>query len=336
MKKVSLLFPIVLAMGLVAGLPAASGAAPALTVTTIAGNGLKSTPALRLAGAELAALQQSSVTVTIGGEKFVEKGPALTAVIAKAGLRSSTACDDETLRYWFEAESGTGQAVVIASAELDPDGGNKLALLSLSENGAPLATPRLIMPGDRTGARDLAGVTGLTLGRVAPQLSSTTPGCNPSRFKPTVKVSAAPADIGAVIVNGAAPKQTIPFPQIEALPQVTQTDTYHGEGETKVHREHGPTLYDFLIKADPALKSLGQQGLRYYVELTSSEDGSAAVVSWAEIDPALDGKPFLLSTYEDSQLILDQDTGPRLTAPGDAGGSRYDYGIQVVTVFEAP
>ena len=339
MKLLLRLVAALLSAGALVGVPfaaVAAGATPPLTVTTIAGNGLKPESALKLTEAALASLRQTSETVTIGGQKLAEKGPPLTEVIAKAGLRSSTSCDDETLRYWFAVTNSTGEMVVVASAEVDLNGGNKLALLSLDENGAPLAAPRLIMMGDRTGARDITAVTGVTIGRVAPQLSSTTPGCNPPGFKPTVTISSAPADIGAVIVNGVVPRQTITFPQIEALPQVTQVDTYAGEGEQKVHREHGPTLYDVLVKADPALKSLGQQGLRYYVEVTSSEDGSVAVVSWVEIDPTLDGKPFRLSTYEDGDLILNADSGPRLTAPGDAGGSRYDYGVQVVSVFRAP
>ena len=98
-----------------------------------------------------------------------------------------------------------------------------------------------------------------------------------------------------------------------------------------------------LVKADPALESLGKDGLRYYVEVTSSDDGSIAtddgsiaIVSWTEIDPDLDNKPILLSTYEDGDLIVNTDPGPRLTVPGDKGGSRYDYGVQVVSVLRAP
>jgi hypothetical protein len=326
---------LALAVGGLAGVPA-DAATPVLTVTTVVGSGLKAAPAVRLTVAELAALPQSTLTVKIGGKGLVEKGPQLTEVIAKAGLRSSTARDDELDHYWFDATNASGAAVVVASVELAPDGGNRTVVLSMSENGTALTAPRLVVQGDRAGAREITGVTGITIGRVAPQLRSNQPGCNPPGFKPTVTISQAPADIGAVVVNGVVPKQTVTFPQIEAMPAVTQIDAYTGEGETKQHQEHGPTLYNFLVKADPALKSLGQQGLRYYVELTSSEDGSGAVVSWAEIDPSFDGKPFLLSTYEDGNLILDQDTGPRLTTPGDTGGTRYSYGIQAVTVFEAP
>jgi hypothetical protein len=316
--------------------PAATRGGSGLVLVTVAGNGLKAASTLSLTLAELSRLPQTTATVTLGGAKLEERGPLLTSVIAEARLRAVTSCDDEPGRYWFELSGQGGSAVVVTSGEVASDGGNKVALLSLEQNGAALSEPRLIVTGDTTGARDIDGVTGVTVGRAAPQLRSTTSGCDPPGFRPTVTISSAPADIGAVVVNGAVPEATLRFPELEALPQVTQLDTYTGEGEQKVHREHGPTLYDVLVKADPALKSLGQTALRYYVELTSSEDGDVALVSWAEIDPAYEDKPFLLSTYEDEDLILDTDTGPRLTAPGDASGSRYVYGIQVVTVFQAP
>jgi hypothetical protein len=308
-----------------------------LKLTTIAGAGLRAHAAVNLSAAQLAALPQSTLTLTIGGKRLVEKGPQLTQVIAKSGIRSSTSCEDELDHYYFEATTATGGAALVSSVELAPDGGDRIVLLSLNENGTALSAPRMIVQGDRTSARDLTGVTGITIGRVMPVFPSNQPGCDPPGFRPTVKFSTAPADIGAVVLSDVAgQQQTIMFPQIQALPAVTQVDSYQGEGETKTHQEHGPTLYNFLVKADPSLKTLGQTGLRYYVELTSSEDGSVAIVSWAEIAPGFDNKPFLLSTVEDGTLILDQDTGPRLTAPGDAGGTRYDYGIQSVAVFEAP
>ncbi len=336
MKRHTILLAAVLAAAVLAG--GGTAATGGLKLTTVAAAGLKAHPPVNLSAAALAALPQSTLTVTVGGKQLVEKGPQLTQVIAKAGIRSSTSCDDELDHYYFEATSATGGEALVASVELAPDGGNKTVLLSLSENGTALAAPRLIVEGDKTAARDLTGVTGITIGRVMPVFPSNQPGCNPPHFKPTVKFSTAAADIGSVVfsdTNGR--QQTFTFPQMQAMPhQVTQVDTYTGEGETKQHQEHGPTLYNFLVKADPGLASLGAAGLRYYVELTSSEDGSVAIVSWAEIAPGYDKKPFLLSLTEDGELILDQDTGPRITAPGDAGGARYDYGIQAVTVYEAP
>jgi hypothetical protein len=332
-------YSTILATVLAAAAFAGSGiAAPGgVKLTTVAGAGLKPHAAVNVSAAALAALPQSTLTVTVGGRKLVEKGPQLTQVIAKAGIRSSTSCDDELDHYYLEATNASGGAALVSSVELAPDGGNRIVLLSLSENGTALSAPRMIVQGDKTAARDLTGVTGVTIGRAMPVFPSNQPGCDPPGFKPTVKFSTSPADIGAVVLSDIGGKQqTITFPQIQALPTLTQVDSYQGEGETKTHQEHGPTLYDFLVKADPSLKSLGQTGLRYYVELTSSEDGSVAIVSWAEIAPAFDHKPFLLSTMEDGNLILDEDTGPRLTAPGDAGGTRFDYGIQSVAVFEAP
>jgi hypothetical protein len=337
-KRHLILVAAVLAAAVLAGGPlAATRTAGGLKLTTISGAGLKPHAAVTLSAAALAALPQSTLTVTIGGKQMVEKGPQLTQVIAKAGIRSQTSCDDELDHYYFEATTATGGAAVVSSVELAPDGGDRIVLLSLNENGAALSAPRMIVQGDKSSARDLTGVTGITIGRVMPVFPSNQPGCDPPGFKPTVKFSTAAADIGAVTVSDpAGQQQVMTFPQIQALPAVTQVDTYQGEGETKQHQEHGPTLYNFLVKADPALASLGSAGLRYYVELTSSEDGTVSIVSWAEIAPQYDNKPFVLSTYEDGNLILDEDTGPRITAPGDAGGTRYDYGIQSAAVFEAP
>jgi hypothetical protein len=319
--------------------PATANATPtSVTVTAVVGAGLKATPPLTLDAAALAQLPQTTATLVVAGEKLTETGPLLTQVVAQAKLRAVTACDDEPLHYWFAVTSNDGKAVVVTSPEFASDGENRTVMLSLRENDTSLAAPRLIVGGDRTAARDLRDVTAVKVGRAATQLGTGDPQCDPPGFKPTVRISHAPAAIGAVIVNGAVTKQTtITFPQLLALrPQLTQVDAYVGEGEQKVHREHGPTLYSVLVRADPALKSLGENGLRYYVEMTSSDDGSIALVSWAEIDPAFDRKPILLSTYEDGDLILNSDPGPRLTAPGDKGGARYDYGIQVVTVFRAP
>ena len=53
-------------------------------------------------------------------------------------------------------------------------------------------------------------------------------------------------------------------------------------------------------------------------------------------DPAANDKQILLSPNEEGHTILQQDTGPRLTVPGDTSGARYDHGVQVVTVFRSP
>jgi hypothetical protein len=117
---------------------------------------------------------------------------------------------------------------------------------------------------------------------------------------------------------------------------VTQTDTYTAGGVPKSRPETGPTLYSVLAAVDPNFKSASKSNLRDYIELTSSEDGSSVLVSWAEIDPAANDKQILLSLNEEGHTILQQDTGPRLTVPGDTSGARYDYGVQVVTVFRSP
>jgi hypothetical protein len=104
---------------------------------------------------------------------------------------------------------------VITAAELDPQEGNNLAILSLNENGKPLASPRLVVAGDKTDGRDIPNVSALTIGRASPQLVSSEQGCNPPSFKPPVS---APAK-GSVLINGAVPHPTaLTFAQLQKLP----------------------------------------------------------------------------------------------------------------------
>jgi hypothetical protein len=305
---------------------------PVVTLTGVAGNGFTPPAPLELSAAQLAGLQQLSATVMIDGVKDVEKGPPLSEILTKANISGVASCENDELRYWIEASSATGQSVVVNAAEFDPEGANNLALLSIRENGKPLREPRLIMAADKTGARDIEDVDHVTIGRAAPQLPSQD-GCTPAGFKPSVTVPVK----GSVVINGDVPHPvTVSFAQLQALPQVKQTDTYTDHGEPKSRPEIGPTLWSVLVRADPTLASSSASNLRDYFELTSSEDGSAALVSYAEIAPVDNDTRMLLSVNEDGHTMLQQDTGPRLTAPSDVSGERYVYGVQVISVFQSP
>jgi hypothetical protein len=309
---------------------------PALTVSGVAGNGFVPKRPLKLTMAQLAALQQATVTVKIGGVKTIEKGPPVTELLAKANFTGVPGCDPEedNLRYWIQASGRGGVAAVMAGTELDPDGGNRLAILSLEENGKALASPRLVIRGGRTTARDISNVYSLTVGRAAPQLFSENEECNPPGFRPPLNTV---PDAGAVIINGAvAHPTTLTFAQLQALPQLTQNDTYLSHGAPRTRQEKGPSLYSILAAADPQFQSGPNDKLRFYIEVTSSEDGEPVLVSWAEIDPSLDNDGSILSLVEDGEPILDTDPGARLTVPGDRSGERYNYGVQVVTVFRTP
>src|SRR5262249_50752417 len=260
-------------------------------------------------------------------------GPPVCEVLGKAGFNGVPNCDEDDLRYWIEASNKTGDAAVIAGGELTSDGPTRLPMLALTVNGKVLPAPRLVIVGDRTSARDLTNVSTLTVGRAAPQLASKDPGCNPKGFQPTVT---APT-LGSVGINGAVAKPaTRTLEQLQAMKQVQQGVSYTSRGNLKGRTEQGPSLYAILKAAGPKFGSSAKERLHYYIEATSAKDGSAVVVSWAEIDPSLDATQSLLSLVEDGESVLTQDPGPRLTMPGDAAGARYDYGVQVVTVFRVP
>ena len=237
---------------------------------------------------------------------------------------------------------------MISDGELDPLFGNNPAIVSVSENGVALVAPRLAVPNDGTVARDVRNVFDITVGRAPQQLpqSASNAGCTPPGYTPLATPPAAP---GSVLVNGdvSNPAAVVTWDQLTKLPQVTQTDTFKQGNTPNTRVEIGPTLYNVLASAEPELMSVPSDDTRLYVAATSSEDGASALVSWDEFDPARNNTQDLLSLGESSlaptvlpfHLFIPPDgtdTGPRLTTPGDVRGGRYDFGVQIVTVFRAP
>ena len=324
-------------------------AAPTITVADSPGNGLIPFPTTTFTTTQLESLTQQTDTVTIGGASTTESGPLLSAVLAAAGFTPIAGCKNDDLHYWVEASSLNGSSAEISDGELDPMFGNNPAILSIHENGGALAVPRLVVPDDKTDARDVEDVFNITIGRAPQQLtaSGSATGCTPPSFVPPVTIPPVTATnpAGSVIVNGALSSPTTvtfaqlqglpPFGLVGDLPQVSQTDTFKQGTKTKVETEVGPTLYSVVNPLGPQFADANDD-LNFYVEATSSEDGSSALVSWAEIAANRNANPDLLSVVDGGQSALTEDTGPRLTAPGDVAGGRYDFGVQVVTVFRAP
>ncbi len=317
-------------------------AAPTVTIADFPGNGLIPFPTTTFTTAQLAAMPQQTDTVTIGGVSTTESGPLLSAVLGTAGFTPLSTCKNDALHYWIEASSLNGSSAEIGDGELSPMFGNNPAILSISENGGGLAVPRLIVPHDATDARDVPDVFNVTIGRAAPQLtaSMTQAGCTPPGFVPPVTLPPVTAanPKGFVIFNGAlADPGIVSFAQLQALPQITQTDIFKQGMTTKTETEVGPTLYSVANPLGPQFDPTDPlDDLNFYVEATSSEDGGAALVSWAEIAPNRNANPDLLAVMDSGHSALMQDTGPRLTAPGDVAGGRYDFGVQIVSVFRAP
>ena len=112
-----------------------------------------------LSAARLARLPHETRTVSFTGPGGVttetETGPALLTVLAVAGIRP-------TLNTWVAATGDDNYVAAVTPAE-QLAGGRPLEL-SLAENGATLAQPRLVADGDVKGGRYVSGVVDLYVG----------------------------------------------------------------------------------------------------------------------------------------------------------------------------
>lgn len=287
---------------------------------------------VKLKTSELALLPQQSISVSIGGKSYTETGPLLSSLLTYAGVQYNSACKNDELRYWIEATSSNAQAVALTAGEIDPGFGNRPAILSIEQNGAFLTKdgPRLIVPGDTTGVRDLSHISVITFGRAPAQLADVTPACAASGA-----VSSAPAP-GSVLINGdVASPTTLTWSQLQSMSQASQNVSFLSGSSSSTNSESGPTLYSIIQAAQPKYLSCDPtDNLRFYVEVTSSEDGYSSLLSFTEITPALDNDTALMSLVENG--ASQQSVGPRLTVPGDVKGGRYVSGSAIVTVFRAP
>jgi hypothetical protein len=327
-----------------------------VTIQDSPGNGLVEFAPLTLTMAQLEALPATPATLPDG---TTESGPLLSSLLTKAGFKLITGCKNDQLHYWIEASSLDGSGAEISDGELDSGFGNNPAILSVKENGAALTAPRLVVTKDKTTSRDVGNVFNITVGRADQQLpqSASNAGCTPPGYthNPPVAVPAT----GSVLING--PAASVPSPVVtwdqlsgttpiggKTLAQVDQTVGFLQGTTPQVRDEQGPLLYDVLSAADPELASVPSDDTSLYLQGTSSEDGASAIVSWAEIDPARNANPDLLSRGEAVIAPLPMkpfhlfippggtDTGPRTTAPGDVKGGRWTFGVQIITVFRAP
>jgi hypothetical protein len=305
--------------------PAVTSIVPTVTVNSSTGT------LVTLKTSELAVLPQTTVTVPINGKSTTESGPLLSALLTYAGVQYDSACKNDELRYWVEATNPKGQAVVITAGELDTGFGNRPAILSISENGQFLTSqgPRLVVPND-SGARNLQHVSMITVGRAPVQLADTaTPACG------TTGTAQAPPP-GSLTINGDVKNPTTyTFAQLQAMPQLNQTVSFLSGTTPSTNTETGPSLISLIQAAQPKFLSCDPNDeLRFYVEVTSSEDGYASTESYAELDPTLNNTMSLMSLIENG--ASQASVGPRLTVPGDVKGGRYVSGSAIVTVLRAP
>jgi DMSO/TMAO reductase YedYZ molybdopterin-dependent catalytic subunit len=124
--------------------------------------GVRVTGAVRhpgeLSRAKLAALPQKTMTVTYhtahGEQTRTESGPLLSDVVPATALAATTAKNDQ-LAFAMLAVGADGYAAAIAYGEVAPHITHQSVILALTQDGKPLATPRLIVPADLAGGRDI-------------------------------------------------------------------------------------------------------------------------------------------------------------------------------------
>ena len=249
----------------------------------------------------------------MGGVSTTESGPSLLGLLTFAGVQFNSACKNDELRWWVEATNPKGQAVVITAGELDPLFGNRPAILSISQNGQFLTQngPTLVVPND-SGGRDLKNVSIITVGRAPVELGDTaTPACGTTSLLPTP-----PA--GTVVVNGDVKTPlTLTMAQLAAMPQESQTDNFLQGTTPNTNTETGPTLYSIVMQAQPKFLACSPNDkARFYVEVTSSEDGLSTITAWDEIDPSADNVQDLMSLVEQRHAGVDDRHRPAFDGAG--------------------
>jgi hypothetical protein len=117
-----------------------------------------------LTAAQLAALPERTLTVSFvagtAGQTHTEVGPTLADVLRAAhlGFGFST---------WVAAVGSDAYVATVTPAEAFV--GGRPLLLSLNEDGQPLAQPRLVTDGDVKGGRYVSDVVDLVVGQAVPQ-----------------------------------------------------------------------------------------------------------------------------------------------------------------------
>jgi hypothetical protein len=185
--------PLRVVAALVAGLGlvgiAGCGAAPAAAPPAPAGAAVSSSsslpppgevvvtgavrhPGIRLNLAQLTAMPTHTVTVSFssakGTESHTETGVPVATLLGQLGLATDPARKDDELSFAVFAIGADGYRAVVSYGEISPEYGNRDVLVSLVQDGTPLARPRLIVPGDVKGGRDVANLVRLQITRVVP------------------------------------------------------------------------------------------------------------------------------------------------------------------------
>jgi hypothetical protein len=291
-----------------AGLPGAALASqwsrPVLSV-----GGEVTSPAAYTIG-QLAALPQTTVTVTEFHRQVTDTGVLLETLVSDAGpAYPSTLLNtkNELLRVTVTVRGAGRDEVTFAVGELDPSFGNHPALVALTQNGRPIPFgPELVVPGDSAPIRFVPRVSQVTVGIATAPATDTDP------------PSGSPVDVidGHRVV-------TLSAALLARLPAETLTVSFEGPTGEQTHTEVGPPLLEVLAAAGirPTLNT--------WVAATG-DDNYVATVTPAE--QFVGGRQLQLSLNEDGAALPQ----PRLVTDGDVYGGRYVYGVVDLYVGTGP
>jgi hypothetical protein len=90
-------------------------------------------------------------------------GPLLLDVLTAAEPRFDARQSNDQLAFAVRVGATDGYRAVVAWGEIDPGFAGTEVLLATTEDGAPLARPRLVVPGDARGGRYVTDVDRVTL-----------------------------------------------------------------------------------------------------------------------------------------------------------------------------
>lgn len=143
---------------------------------------------------------------------------------------------------------------------------------------------------------------------------------------PVVSARSAAAPVVVTVRGQVHHRLRLTLTDLGRLPRHTVTVTFQSRSGAQTHTYAGPLLYDVIEKAEPVVRTdVKNDLLRDYVSATAAGDGYQALVSWAEIDPAYEGKQVLLAQEEDGTALTSSSLV--LVVPGDAHGGRYVSGV---------
>jgi hypothetical protein len=299
---------VVASTGAAATIPAeASGGQPAGPVLQVGGE--VSSPTAYTA-AQLAALPQTTVALTVGGREVTDTGVLLETLVndaVPAYPASLLNTKNELLRVTVTVRGARHDEVTFAVGELDAGFGDHPALLALTQDGHRISRgPELVVPGDRTPVRSVPQVSSLTVGIATAPATNTAPSAG------------SPVEIidGRHVV-------TLSAARLARLPAETLTVSFEGPGGVQTDTETGPPLLDVLALAGirPTLNT--------WVAAVG-DDNYVATVTPAE--QLVGGRPLQLSLAENG-AVLPQ---PRLVTDGDIKGGRYVSDIVDIYVGTGP